>query len=247
MYLLFHDVYACDPRESGFVSPAADRYKLTVRQFERQMAWLAQTPGPPFELTFDDGGSSFYSQIADRLESRGWRAHCFVPTDYIGRPGFLTRQEIRELDERGHRIGSHSASHPMRFHANSRDVIADEWSRSLAVLQDLLGHAVHTASVPGGFYSRTVAELAAAAGVTELFTSEPVARSHRVGPCEVVGRFTIRRSSDECLAARLVSPAPWARWAMWVEWNAKAVIKPVLGPFYSQMADWLMAGNAAER
>ena len=26
--LLFHDVYAADPRESGFASDAADRYKL---------------------------------------------------------------------------------------------------------------------------------------------------------------------------------------------------------------------------
>ena len=35
--LLFHDVYVADPRESGFASHAADRYKLTVRQFEAQL------------------------------------------------------------------------------------------------------------------------------------------------------------------------------------------------------------------
>ena len=39
--LLFHDVYAADPRESGFGSPAADRYKLSLGQFDEQLAGLA--------------------------------------------------------------------------------------------------------------------------------------------------------------------------------------------------------------
>jgi hypothetical protein len=39
--LLFHDVYAADPRESGFGSPAADRYKLPLGQFDEQLAGLA--------------------------------------------------------------------------------------------------------------------------------------------------------------------------------------------------------------
>ena len=40
--LLFHDVYASDPRESGFCSPAADRYKLSVRDFVAQLDGLAK-------------------------------------------------------------------------------------------------------------------------------------------------------------------------------------------------------------
>jgi hypothetical protein len=37
--LLFHDVYDADPRESGFASDAADRYKLPVRTSTR--SWRA--------------------------------------------------------------------------------------------------------------------------------------------------------------------------------------------------------------
>ena len=36
--LLFHDVFLERPDESGFVSPAADRYKLPLRDFEAQLA-----------------------------------------------------------------------------------------------------------------------------------------------------------------------------------------------------------------
>ena len=38
----FMTLYAADPRESGFASPAADRYKLSVQQFDAQLAGLAQ-------------------------------------------------------------------------------------------------------------------------------------------------------------------------------------------------------------
>jgi len=40
--LLFHDVYDADPRESGFRSGAAGRYKLSIRDFEAQLAGVAR-------------------------------------------------------------------------------------------------------------------------------------------------------------------------------------------------------------
>jgi peptidoglycan/xylan/chitin deacetylase (PgdA/CDA1 family) len=245
--LLFHDVYLNDPRESGFHSPTADRYKLSVTRFDRELAALARVSRPalPFALTFDDGGLSFYTVIADRLEALGWRAHCFVVTDMIGTPGFLTRTHIQELDRRGHRFGSHSASHPARMSACSEDDLVDEWAHSRAVLQDIVGGPVVTASVPGGFFSRKVARAAAIAGIQTLMTSEPVTRPHYVAYCRVLGRFAIRQTSTPEISARLVDTAPWARWTAWTDWNAKALIKPILGHTYTRVADWLMAQKAA--
>ena len=247
VYLLFHDVYAIDPRESGFNSPAADRYKLTVKQFDQHLLNLVRMrqPALPFHLTFDDGGESYYTQIADRLEIMGWRGHCFVPTDLIGQPGFLTRSQIRELDRRGHSIGSHSASHPARISACAPGVILSEWTESLHVLQDILGKPIATASVPGGFYSNAVAEAAATAGIQTLFTSEPVTRTRDVLGCTVIGRFTIRQASAAQASARLIGAAPWPRWAAWASWNAKGAVKPILGPAYMRVADWLMAQKPA--
>jgi peptidoglycan/xylan/chitin deacetylase (PgdA/CDA1 family) len=247
--LLFHDVFMSDPAESGFQSPAADRYKLTVVQFEQHLAGLAalHSPALPFSLTFDDGGESYYSQIADRLERLNWRAHCFVPTDFIDRPGFMTRRQIRELDRRGHHIGAHSASHPSRMSACSDAVLRNEWSESVGVLQDILGRAVRVASVPGGSYSTAVAEAAAAAGINTLFTSEPVTHPSLAGDCAIVGRFAIRQYNSPTLSARLVRTAPWTRWAMWLDWNTKALCKPILGPAYMRVADWVMARKATTR
>jgi peptidoglycan/xylan/chitin deacetylase (PgdA/CDA1 family) len=263
--LLFHDVYASDPRESGFRSHAADRYKLSIPQFEMQLDGLveavADTPllaealvtseyaGSRIPdtgsrtrslITFDDGGESYYTAAADRLEALGWRGHCFVTTDCIGQRGFLTATQIRDLDARGHVIGSHSATHPTRFSALSHTEMRREWSESRDALEDLIGRAVTAASVPGGYFSPAVADAAAAAGLRVLFTSEPTTRLVFSEECALVGRFTIRRGHAPDMAKRFVL-ARSARCGAWAGWNAKAVIKPLLGPSYSRIADRLLA------
>src|SRR3954464_2394817 len=101
--LLFHDVYLREPQESGFMSVGADRYKVSVAEFEAQLRGIADVreDAPrlatdliargalrrdagsemPFLLPVDDGGVSYFTVVADRLEARGWRGHCFVTTD----------------------------------------------------------------------------------------------------------------------------------------------------------------------
>jgi hypothetical protein len=54
--LLFHDVYESEPRESGFRSPAADRYKLSVTQFEAQLDGLLELRIPSPESRVPTSG-----------------------------------------------------------------------------------------------------------------------------------------------------------------------------------------------
>jgi peptidoglycan/xylan/chitin deacetylase (PgdA/CDA1 family) len=242
--LLFHDVYDADPRESGFASEAANRYKLPAKDFDAQLAGLAGINRETFRITVDDGGLSYYTHVADRLETYGYRGLCFVTTDCISRPGFLTAPQIRELDGRGHVIGTHSQSHPARFSALKPDAMQREWEMSRGVLEDILGHAVEYASVPGGYYSRTVAKSADDAGVRALFTSEPTTAIDSEDQCAVLGRFTIRYGDAPDLARKLVEAAPWTRMAAWASWNAKGLVKPLLGTGYMRVANWLLAGHS---
>jgi len=238
--LLFHDVYASDASESGFRSPAADRYKLTVPAFEAQLDGLWDVEA---QLTFDDGGLSYYTVVADRLEAVGRRGYCFVTTDFIGERGFLSPEQIRELDARGHVIGTHSASHPARFSALTTDEMRDEWSGSRMKLEDILGRAVTVGSVPGGYFSTAVAKAAADTGLRTLFTSEPTTKASACEACELIGRFTLRRGHPPEMARRFAASAPWARCGAWVGWNTKALVKPMLGASYARIADWILEPN----
>ena len=263
--LLFHDVHRGDAAESGFASAAANRYKLTLTDFDAQLAAVrgVRADAPilatnlidgrlaggrqlPFLVTVDDGGVS-YTTIAERLEQRGWRGHCFVSTDFIGQRGFLTRDQIRTLAGRGHVIGSHSASHPVRFSALPFGEMVSEWARSRQILEDILGQPVDIASVPGGYFSRAVARAAREAGIRVLFTSEPVTRIDAGSDCVLVGRFTVRRGDPLDMSQRLVAEACWARSLAWARWNAKGLVKPLLGPSYIRLADWLLTPRAPSR
>lgn len=254
MTLLLHDVYRRDPGESGFPGAAADRYKLSVRELDAQLGRLAgaldarpvlvsEPPRPehaavPVAITVDDGGVSYYTAVAERLEALGWRGHCLVTTGFIGRPGFLRTPQLRELHARGHLIGTHSATHPQPFAACPWDRMVREWSDSRKKLQDILGADVKVGSVPGGSLSGRVVEAAEAAGLRVLFTSEPQTRVWREGCCEVMGRFTVRAGSRPDLARDFAMLRRGPLFREWAVWNGKKVLKGLLGAGYPRLAQW---------
>jgi peptidoglycan/xylan/chitin deacetylase (PgdA/CDA1 family) len=175
--------------------------------------------------------------VAGILEKHNWRGHFFVTTNFVGEAGFLDEDQIRDLHKRGHVIGSHSCSHPAWISKCTREELAREWGASVARLSDIVGTKVRCASVPGGFYSRAVAETAAAAGVEVLFTSEPTTRVHRVGNCVIVGRYAMERLSPQSaldLAAGAVRP----RLKQSILWQVKKAAKALGGRY------WLEARNA---
>jgi peptidoglycan/xylan/chitin deacetylase (PgdA/CDA1 family) len=242
--LLLHDVYRSHPAESGFPGRAADRYKLSFAEFDRQISELAEvrkdrpmlvtgevppySDGGPFAITVDDGGLSYYSTVADRLEALGWRGHCFVTTGAIGCSGFLDARQIRELRARGHVIGSHSVSHPRRFSGCPRVQMIYEWRESRKRLADIMGEDVTIASVPGGSFSPRVADAAREAGLHVLFTSEPQTRVVEVGGCTVLGRFTVRAGCRPDFTRRLGRLEPGLRLREWMFWNVKKRLKPLV-------------------
>jgi peptidoglycan/xylan/chitin deacetylase (PgdA/CDA1 family) len=248
--LLYHDVVATAEAEtSGFSGSSAAHYKLDPDLFRRHLDALAavvpdppllirenREPGSGWCIAFDDGGRTALAPTADLLETRGWRGHFFITTDVIGTPPFLTASQIRELHRRGHVIGSHSCSHPPRMSACSEEQIRREWQRSRAVLVEILGEPPTTASVPGGFYSRTVARLAAEAGYSVLFNSEPTTGLFRVDNCLIVGRYSVVRTTTPRQAAALVA-GRWPRWRQSIVWNAKKVAKSLARGWYARFRE----------
>jgi peptidoglycan/xylan/chitin deacetylase (PgdA/CDA1 family) len=258
--LLYHDVVRDgDYAASGFSTPGADRYKLQIDEFEKHLAALARAvprgfgvihdlldgiPMPyPLFLTFDDGGSSAHTSIADLLEKHGWRGHFLVTTDYIGKRGFLTKEQIRDLRQRGHMIGTHSASHPHWMSRCSWKQLVDEWATSVRILSDLLGEQVIVASVPGGHYSKQVARAASHSGIKVLFNSEPTTRSHQVDGCLVLGRYTIIRGMSPALAARIACGSHASRLRQFVFWNTKKTLKLLWGEAYLRVRNLALKQN----
>jgi len=234
---MYHDVVQPgDYASSGMSGADADLYKIDRAQFCRHLDAIGTKASvrtcvqkdlgtPPVFLTFDDGGTSAV-WTAEELERRGWRGHFFVVSDWIGRPGFLTAEEICELDRRGHVIGSHSCSHPPCISALNESDILREWRESVKTLSELTGHPITVASVPGGFYSKRVGDGAMRAGIEWLFTSQPTTSITRHGEGYLVGRYFIQQGMSPEIANSFAGGAhTLPRHKQAILWNVKKAAK----------------------
>jgi peptidoglycan/xylan/chitin deacetylase (PgdA/CDA1 family) len=249
---MYHDIIDSNALEgSGFSGVSSSRYTMERVEFEAHMAALSKHmnggpslapdllqawPGnPSVMLTFDDGGLSAYTTVMNVLERYGWKAHFFIPTDFIGQAHFLKPMQIRALRARGHVIGSHSCSHPSMMSWKDQDSVRKEWADSRNCLSDILGEEVETASLPGGYYSRAIAEAASCVGIRALFTSEPTRRSHMVGTCRVFGRSVILAGTAHDREVQLLRGSYLLRSKEHVVWTLKKAGKTFGGKAYLKL------------
>ncbi len=192
--LMYHDVYRESPLESGFPSKGACYYKVSEDTFEQQVKTVASLEVDNWSiLTFDDGGISFFTVIAPILEKYNLKGVFFIATDYIGTDGFMTSDQIRELSERGHVIGSHSCSHNADMASMSFDERRKEWTDSVKLLNEIIGHPITCISVPNGYVNYEDSVFFKELGITTVYTSKIGEYKNREGIL-FVGRYGIKKS-----------------------------------------------------
>lgn len=206
---------------------------------------------PPFLLTFDDGRESSYRYIADILDEFGWKAHFFIPTDYINSPGFLTVEQIQHIRKRGHIIGTHTCSHSIRLTSLNFNQILNEWSDSIKILSDIIGEPVEVGSVPYGQSNKKVIRAAVLSGIKILFTSTPIVsiKNNIFGNCKILGRFTITNEMYSKTVAGLVCGSLIYRFQQILFWGLKKMPRLFLGPYYLPLRDFYfyLRGNRPKK
>lgn len=229
--LTYHDV-TDEPATSGFQGAGPDRYKVTPRRFEAHVAALR---GLSVHLTFDDGGASAIG-AARTLERHGLSGSFFIVTSLVGSPGFLDADGIRELRALGQQVGSHSHTHAFLTSLTDAEVTR-EWAESKAILEEILGEEVVSASVPRGAYSGRIGRLAP---FPKLYTSEPWLRPHG----HVYGRFAVTSATPdtEVVALALRSSRVIAR--RWAGWYARRGAKVALGGRYEALRRRVLASSS---
>lgn len=89
-----------------------------------------------------------------------------IGTPTLGTDHWLSADDIRALRARGHVIGAHSHSHPMRMTALSREQQAIEYATSKHILERILGEPVTTLAHPCGVVTDYGVEWMKANGIT---------------------------------------------------------------------------------
>lgn len=235
--LLYHDIVSQGEADtSGFVTEGSWRYKLSPQSFADQLSVVTEsafeptlvTDDPldrPIYLTFDDGGRTAM-EAARRLEANGYRGHFFIVVDRVGERGFLNWDQIHDLNQRGHCIGSHTMTHTNLLKTDPQ-TRQQELTESKAEIVRELGRC-QCLSIPLGAYDEAVFEAAREAGYRYVFTSEPI-RIPRGHQGRRYGRWNIWYDTGPEDVAAILEASPPVVIRTAVRWYGIKFVKRLLG------------------
>jgi peptidoglycan/xylan/chitin deacetylase (PgdA/CDA1 family) len=186
--LLYHRI----GRLPAVPTPISDALTVEPSVFDGQMEWLSRhrfhpisdrqllralnlgTPLPkrPVLITFDDGYADVLYNAAPVLHRLHWPATAFIITDRVGGPdpSFLTWAELRDLEQDGFTIGSHTVHH-LDLTKVPPGQAWFELLQSRLTLERRLGRPVHSFAYPYGAENPAVVGEVNSAGYALAFTT----------------------------------------------------------------------------
>jgi peptidoglycan/xylan/chitin deacetylase (PgdA/CDA1 family) len=248
-WLAYHDVYR-DAHMRG-VPNSASSYHVSRRAFESHLDTIrdARIPvltieqslvhaGRSVVITFDDGWLGSFENALPLLRERGMPAIFFITRDFVGRPGFCARTNIKQAAEAGCAVGVHGTTHRV-LAGSSREEIVEEFKLCKEFLEDVTGNAVTAASAPLGESGALIRRCAGEAGLTFLCTSRPGSNDARTSRYEL-RRIALRAGSSLADLQRYCSGHFEKEYVRWVVVNAS---RRVLGEGnYARLVRLLLDG-----
>jgi peptidoglycan/xylan/chitin deacetylase (PgdA/CDA1 family) len=214
VFLMYHEL-ELPGRPLCQSEPGYVRYILTQSSFQSQMDWLQQNrwrglsvsealhypAGNSVAITFDDGSETDLIATAPLLKEKKFNATFYVTTGFLGKPGYLSSAQLRELSAHGFEIGCHSMTHAYLDDLDEsalRREILDAGKK----LEDVIGAKVEHFSCPGGRYDNRTSDLMREAGYRSMATSRAHANSPATKPY-LLGRVAIMRDIDGFTFSRI--------------------------------------------
>lgn len=167
--LCYHQVRNYKPSDSK----TAKDYIVPVDAFRDQMKLLADSgynailpgqlheylitgkalPEKPVLITFDDTRQDQFTAALPELNKYGYKAAFFIMTVSLGKPGYMTIEQVKQLADEGHTVGSHTYDHK-----NVKTYTADDWVEQVQKpskqLQTITGKPVEYFAYPFGLWNK---------------------------------------------------------------------------------------------
>ncbi len=205
VFLMYHEL-ELPGRKLVQSEPGYVRYILPLETFRSQMQWMKSSGfrglsvseavryphEPSVCITFDDGCETDLIAAAPGLREVGFGATFYLTAGFLGTPGYLSADQVRELDSLGFEIGCHSMTHPYLSDLSDSELGREIVDAKLQIEQ-ILGHAIEHFSCPGGRYDGRTLETARRAGFRTVANSRFHANSSGASPYEL-GRVAMLRN-----------------------------------------------------
>ncbi len=214
VFLMYHELERpgralCQP------GPGYARYAVSESDFRNQMqsllkdGWqglnvtqfLSLASAKSVTITFDDGSETDLLCGAPVLKEAGFGATFYVTVGWVGKPGYLSPGQLRELCDLGFEIGCHSATHPYLTDIDDRQ-LCEETAGAKNLLEQITGRAVNHFSCPGGRWDDRVLKAVKTAQFRSMATSRTMVNSPLTDPF-MLGRVAVLRNTGPEAFARI--------------------------------------------
>lgn len=155
-------------------------------------------PPKPVMLTFDDATDEHYAVALPELEKYGFKGVFFIMTVVLNRPNYLTRDQVKEISDKGHLIACHTWDHHMTTKYKDEDWVT-QLEKPTALLEKLTGKPVKYFAYPFGLWNKAATQQIKKRGYTAAFQLS--AKKDDEEPY-----FTIRR---------VIADGNWTKAQMW--------------------------------
>ena len=124
-------------------------HTITPDEYYAYLAFGTDLPEKPVMISFDDTSEEQFTVGAAELDKYGFKGVFFVMTISIGRPGYMTSEQLKALSDKGHIIASHTTDHH-----NVKKYTGGDWDFQLAKpkskLESITGKPVEYFAYPFG-------------------------------------------------------------------------------------------------
>ncbi len=121
-------------------------------------------------IQFDDGYEDNYTYAFPILKKYDFPAMVFLISDLVGKPDYLTWDQVKEMEQYNFMAGAHTRHHAYLPSLNLADA-QDEIAGSKKIIEEHLGHPIDYMAYPTGGFTEEVKHLAKAAGYKAAVTT----------------------------------------------------------------------------
>ena len=139
---------------------------ITPEQYYNYLVYGNPLPEKPVMLTYDDTDEEQFSIAKPEMDKYGFKGVYFIMTISIGRPRYMSKEQIKQLADEGHVIASHTWDHSRfdrylpehEIEEGGRKKIVNDWDQQLAKtktkLEDITGKPVEYFAFPFGLWKK---------------------------------------------------------------------------------------------
>jgi peptidoglycan/xylan/chitin deacetylase (PgdA/CDA1 family) len=146
-------------------------------------------------ITFDDGYENNYDCAYPVLRMYRIPATIFITAENMGKEGFLTWQQVREMAENGVDIGSHGMTDVIFTEIKDKERLKNEIFKSKELIEGRIGKKVNFISYPLGQFNENIIDMVKDAGYLGACATNPGGDYPAHDPY-ALKRIRISRTSD---------------------------------------------------